>query len=189
MEETKIKELKEKALTIIEKVKGTFPKIEDNETFEKANKALVYIANRLAEIDDHVNPIIDKANKTHKGALALRKEMREPWLEAKLYLNPMVAGYLRELAEKKKEAEAKIAFDEETPESKEILERPEPEMMGTYVVPVYNFKIVDKKLVPFPEYWIVDEKKLGKLARESKSKAKVPGVEFYEIDSTRTRKQ
>ena len=189
MPETNIKELKEKALTIIEKVKGTFPKIEDNETFEKANKALVYIANRLAEIGVHLDPIIDKANKTHKEALALKKEMREPWLEAKLYLNPMVARYLRELAEKKKEAEAKIAFGDETAESKALLESPEPEMMGTYVIPGYKYRIVDEGLVPYPEYWIIDEKKLGKMARDSKGKAKVPGVLFYIEDSTRTRKQ
>jgi len=187
--ETNIKELKEKALTILEKVKERFPKIEDNETFEKVNKALVYIANQMAEIDSRLDPIIDKTNKAHKESLALKKEIKQPWLESKLYLNPMVARYLRELEEKKREAEAKIAFGEETPETKEIIERPEPEMLGTYVVDVYKYRIVDEKLVPYPEYWIIDEKKLGKLARESKGKAKVLGVEFYTEDSTRSRKQ
>jgi len=177
--ETNIKEIEEKALTIREKVKERFPEINDNETFEKANKALVYIANKMAEIDSYFNPIIDKANKTHKESLDQKKKAKEPWLETKLYLNPMVARYLRELEEKKIEAEAKIAFGEETPETKEIIERPQPEMLGTYVVDVYKHRIVDEKLVPYPEYWIIDEKKLGKLARESKGQAKV-----LELNST-----
>lgn len=189
MPETNIKELEEKALTIPEKVKERFPKIEDNETFEKANKAAVYIKNMMAEIDSYFKPISDKENTAHKETLAQWSRAKAPLLESEKYLKPLLGKYIRELEEKKKEAEAEIAFGDETPESKEILERPEPEMMGTHTIPVYKYRIVDEKLVPFPEYWMIDEKKLGKLARDSKATAKVPGVEFYTEDLTRTRKQ
>ena len=189
MEETIVRKLEQRGLTILEKIRETFPTIEDNETFERANKAAIYLKNMMAERDSYFDPIIDKTNKLHKESLAQKKRAKEPLFEAELYLKPMIARYLRVLEKMKREAEAKIAFGEETPETKEIIERPQPEMLGTSVVPLYKCRIVDEKLVPYPEYWIIDEKKLGKLARESKGQAKVPGVEFYTEDSTRTRKQ
>ncbi|MDE3244474.1 MAG: hypothetical protein KGN80_00190 [Acidobacteriota bacterium] len=50
---------------------------------------------------------------------------------------------------------------------------------GSRVNRPWKFRVVDAAMVP-REYLMVDESKLGQLARSAKSDAAVPGVEFYE---------
>ena len=50
---------------------------------------------------------------------------------------------------------------------------------GSRVNRPWKFRVVDATLVP-RQYLMVDESKLGQLARSAKSDAAVPGVEFYE---------
>lgn len=57
-----------------------------------------------------------------------------------------------------------------------------PTVAGIATKKVWKFRVTDASLVP-DDYKIIDEKKLGALARAMKGTVKVPGVEFYADDS------
>lgn len=51
---------------------------------------------------------------------------------------------------------------------------------------VWKFRVVDRAKIP-EEYWLLDEQRLGQIARTMKENASVPGVEFYSETKTGVR--
>jgi hypothetical protein len=168
----------------------------------KAIKAL------LNQIDLTFDPVIKAAHLAHKEAVAAKKKHQEPLEQADRIIGQKRMAYdaeqerirrekeaaLQALAQKQAEDEALAQAEMAeaagaTEEAEAILSEPVvaapvfvpssvPVVQGAVVRQNWKARVVNPALVP-DEYWVIDEQKLGALARALKGAGKVPGVEFY----------
>lgn len=110
-------ELETRALTVPEQAKAL--KIVDAESYERGTQIFHTIKDFRREINATFDPIIDLAHKAHKEAIAQKKKVESPLVEAETILRPAMAAYEEERrriqaeAQRKAEEEArKIAEDE-----------------------------------------------------------------------------
>lgn len=204
-----IKEVTERALTVPEKAQAII--IRSNDDFIKAGEILTAIKSLRKEIDATFDPIIKKAFEAHKEAVAQKKKVDAPLVEAEGIVKPRMAAWnaeqerirreeeerLREIARKEEEERRlKEAIDAEKSGNKEeaeaILETPiepppvvipktTPKVPGVSFTKQWKFRITDPNKIP-REYLTPDEGKIGGVVRALKDKANIPGVEVYTVD-------
>ncbi|HPD58330.1 MAG TPA: hypothetical protein PKW17_13890 [Smithellaceae bacterium] len=204
-----IKEVTERALTVPEKAKAII--IRSNDDFVRAGEILTVIKSLRKEIDATFDPIIKKAFEAHKEAVAQKKKVDAPLVEAEGIVKPRMAAWnaeqerirreeeerLREIARKEEEERRlKEAIAAEKSGNKEeaeaILETPiepppvvipktTPKVAGVSFTKQWKFRITDPNKIP-REYLTPDEVKIGGVVRALKDKANIPGVEVYTVD-------
>lgn len=192
MQEESVEKLEQKALSIPDKVKTI--EVKDNETLNVANRYLLDIKNFRSKIDEFFSPIIKKAHDAHKEALAQKKKIEQPLIDAELYIKHKISSYFRYLEQKKREAERKEMERKEAEEAfgGEKITKPvetvtKPKLEGASIKKTWKFRIIKKDLIPH-EYWMLDLQKIGKDVRESKGKINIPGIEIYAEDIVSARK-
>jgi acetyltransferase-like isoleucine patch superfamily enzyme len=55
----------------------------------------------------------------------------------------------------------------------------EKKVQGISYREVVRYEIVDSMKVPFPEYWVIDDMKIGKVARATNGTVVIPGVRVW----------
>jgi len=165
------------------------------------------------QMDDTFKPIIDKANKAHKEAIAQMKRLEAPVIEQERRLDPILAMWLTEqkrlhnirlaelrAAKARVEAEALEAASKATEDgdiegARDIVESlqsltPEalgkPDTAGISTRTTWKFRIIDASKVP-DTYKKIDEGKIGKVVRALGKNADIAGVETYPETKTVTR--
>jgi len=202
-----VAELETKALSIPEQAKALT--IVDAPSYEMAGGVLVQIKSLRAEVATVFDPIIDKAYEAHKTAIAQRKRVETPLIQAENYLKPLMAEYMTSQEKKRREEEAKAqdalrkkAEDEQLEKARQaeargdhrkaeaILNQPvipppvilptqTPKINGVSFRKTWAFKVDDETLIP-REYLTPDLSKIGQVVRALKGQTKIPGVSVYE---------
>jgi hypothetical protein len=91
---TATQELESKALSVPDRAKALT--IATDQDFERAGEMLKTIKGLRAEIDETFDPIIGKAHEAHKEALAQKRKVDAPLVEAEAILKPRIAAYMQE---------------------------------------------------------------------------------------------
>jgi len=82
--------------------------IEDDASFQRAGAFLVNIKKVRAEINETFDPIIKKQHEAHKEAVAQKKKIEAPLIEAESIIKPRMAAYHEEQERKRREEEDRI---------------------------------------------------------------------------------
>jgi hypothetical protein len=173
---------------------------------------LLVIKDLRKEIDATFDPIIKKAHEAHKEAVAQKKKVDAPLVEAEGIIKPRIAAWnaeqerlrreeearLREIARKEEEERQLLAaIDAEQSgdmeESAAIMAEPVyvapvvipktvPKVAGIAMKQVWKFRIVNASIVP-REYMTIDEQKIGAVVRALKDQTRIPGIEAYPEDT------
>ena len=203
------KEITERALSVPDRAKSII--IKSNDDFVKAGEILTAIKSLRKEIDATFDPIITKAHEAHKEAIAQKKKVDAPLVEAEGIIKPRMAAWnaeqerlrreeeerLREIARKEEEErrlKEAIAAEQSgnKDEAEAILETPvqappvvvpktTPKVAGVSFTKQWKFRITDPNKIP-REYLTPDEVKIGGVVRALKDKANIPGVEVFSVD-------
>lgn len=88
---TERQEIEQKALSIPEHARDL--KIINTETYQRGGELLVAIKGLRKEIDNCFSPIIEKAFAAHKEAVAQRRKVEAPLVEAEAILKPAMAAW------------------------------------------------------------------------------------------------
>ena len=178
------------------------------ETEEQATEASEMVK-KLKELENEIrasfDPVIDKAYKAHKEAIAQRDEHLKPVLEAQRKLKSVLCDWhtkqeqikleearreaerLRKLEEEKILAQAsQLEMQGETKLAEEILNTPvtvspkyeKPKIQGISFAEIWDFEILDEKLIP-REYLIPDEQKIRQIVKATKGELNIPGIKIF----------
>ena len=159
-----------------------------------------------AEIRASFDPIIDKAYKAHREAIAQRDEHLKPVLDAMKKIKSSLADWqteeerkakikaLEEIEKKKKEEEekqlslaemlSKMGATEQAEEvlDQEVIVAPEkietPKIAGVSFLEVWDFEIVDEKQLP-REYLTPDLIKIRQVVKATKGTLEIAGVKIF----------
>ena len=164
------------------------------------------------KIDETFDPIIKKAHQAHKEAVAQKKSVEAPLMQAEKIVKPKIADYLNEKERQRVEKERKLQEEARKRAEAEALERAAmlekegakeeaeaiisepieaptvivqssaPKAEGISVKKLWKFEIVDESKIP-REYLMVNEKAIGAVVRSLKDKAHIAGVKIYSVDS------
>ena len=196
--------LEERALSVPEQARQIV--VIDSATWARASETLGVIKELRKEIDDTLDPVVKKAHEAHRAAVAAKKKVEAPLVEAETYLRGDMARYKREVdaanAEAKRLAEQARAREiRELEESgdmhaadavrtapvvvAEVAEAPEG---GVETRAIWRAEVTDMmalvKAVAAGQVPItilaVDTKALGAVARSLKQALNYPGVRVYE---------
>lgn len=204
------KEITERALTVPEKAKAII--IKSNDDFTKAGEVLTVIKSLRKEIDATFDPIITKAHEAHKEAIAQKKKVDAPLIEAEGIIKPRMAAWnaeqerlrreeedrLREIARKQEEERRlKEAVAAEQAGNKEeaeaiieapietppvVVQKTTPKVAGVSFSKQWKFRITDPNKIP-RQYLKVDEVAIGGVVRSLKGATNIPGVEVFSVDN------
>ena len=183
--------------------------VKDSASYELAGDFLRTIKSASLKIDGVFDGPIEAAHKAHKSMLAAKKTFSVPLAEAeqhvkdkrKIWFNEQERIRLAEqrrleqeafaAAEAAREAElAELRKQHKYRAAKQIAQTEIEVAPVAVVAPVapredgigktvrWKYKIVDANLIP-REYLLVDEVRLGKIARAEHDQHPIPGVEFY----------
>lgn len=189
----------------------------DDKTLKGANDFVVAIKKMRKEVADTFNPIIEKAHKAHKEALAQKKKYEAPLIEAEKTIKLQIASYMSELERKRREAEeaAKKAEEERQRLEEENLKKAKTLEAAGYYEDAENLKseiptpapidipsspklegtsiskIVKWRIKDFSQiprdYLMIDSAKITKAVKASKGEIRIPGIEVYTEDSVRVK--
>jgi len=84
-------EVYQKALSVPEQAKGL--KIVDGTSYQRGGQVLVMIKKLRAEVNETFDPIIKKAHEAHREAIAKKKKVEAPLIEAENIVKPAMAAY------------------------------------------------------------------------------------------------
>jgi hypothetical protein len=96
-------ELEQEVTSVPQRAKGMV--VRTAEDYIAAGELLKVIKGLRAEVDGTFDPIIEKANASHKEAIAQKKKVEAPLVDAEAILKPRIAAYLQEEERKRREAE------------------------------------------------------------------------------------
>lgn len=192
-----IEKVTTEALTIIDEAQTMV--IIDNEGLEIAGSLLLGIKDLRKKIAETFDPIIDKAHKAHKEAIAQKKKTEAPLVEAERIIKPKMGKY-REQQERERQAEirrqeelarkimeeqqiqdaveADLSGNKEEAEAilnDDLLPAPIPKVdepmkpEGIAFRPSWTFEIIDANKIP-RNYMIPNEKLIGSTVRLMKDK-------------------
>jgi ribosomal protein L14E/L6E/L27E len=145
------------------------------EKYEFAGTLLVIVEQLEKKVRTFFDPDIKKAHDLHKSMIKTRDTMLKPVEQASAILRAKRIEFKTRIAEKQRQEEEKNG---------KVKTAEPPKTEGISDIDVWTFEIVDENLVP-DIYKIIDEKKLGQIARSLKDKAQVPGVRFFSRKSER----
>jgi len=192
-------------MTLLDRVKV----IADAGEYKRAGELWAAGKAMLKAIADSYDPIIAAAHATHKKALESKAELYDPMESALRRVKRIMADYdteqerirreeqlrleaaARRLAEDRLIAEAAAAESAGNQAQADAI-LAEPVVVAPAFVPkavpkieggpvyreIWKVRVVDAALIP-REYLIVDEQKLGQMARALKGQFNVPGAEAY----------
>ena len=200
------KELETQALSIPAQARAI--KIVDAGTYQQAGGILVAIKGLRKQINASYDPIILAAHMAHKTAVAEKKRVENPLVEAEGVIKPGLAAYdseqekkriaeeqrlqaiARKAEEDRKLAEA-VALDgagekkaadavmaEPVYTPPVIVAKTTPKVNGVSFTERWIFRIVNPLLIP-RDYLMPDTVKIGQYARAMKLAGRIPGVEIY----------
>jgi len=181
--------------------------VKDDAQYQTATNGLKKIKGVRKMIKDLLDPMVKAAYDAYKKNADRRKEIEAPLDEAERHLKTQMAKYVDEkererlAAEKKaqdeaaeKMREAEKAADEgrhteadiAMEEAAQMEDAPPPvisapTVIGAHSTKRWGYEILDPDQVP-REYLMVDEKKIGAIARSTKNTEKapiIPGVKFF----------
>lgn len=115
-----VQELESQALSVPERAK--LMTITTAAEYIAAGELLKTVKGLRGEIDSTFDPIISKAHDAHKEALARKRKVDAPLIEAEGILKPRIATYLREEERKRQEEEMRL--------QKEARDREEAEQLA-----------------------------------------------------------
>lgn len=115
-----VQELESQALSVPERAK--LMTITTAAEYIAAGELLKTVKGLRGEIDSTFDPIISKAHDAHKEALAQKRKVDAPLIEAEGILKPRIATYLREEERKRQEEEMRL--------QKEARDREEAEQLA-----------------------------------------------------------
>jgi len=200
------KQLETEVLTVPEKARAL--KIVDNDTYALAGNMLVQIKGLRKQINASFDPIINKAYQAHREAVAQKKKVDAPLVEAEGIIKPALRDYdtkqeqIRRQAEQEAhEAAHKAEVDRKIAEAVAmeqqgdnqgaeqvisepvyippiVLQKTVPKVQGVSFTERWTFRVVDADKIP-RSYLVPDEVKIGQVVRALKASSNIPGVEAY----------
>lgn len=203
-------EITERALTVPDQARAI--EIKSNDDFVHAGEILLVIKDLRKQIDETFDPIIKKQHEAHKEAVAQKKKVDAPLVEAENIIKPRIAAWSAEQERIRREEEARLREEArkqeeerrlqeailaeqsgQKDEAEAIIETPVqvapvvvpksvPKVAGVNMVKQWKFRIVNPALIP-REYLTPDEIKIGGVVRALKDQAHIPGVEVYSVDN------
>lgn len=183
--------------------------VHNQKTLTVANEFLLDIKRMRKEINDTFDPIIDKAHKAHKEAIAKKKKYEAPLIEAEKAVKLQIGSYVSEQERLKREAEEKARKEEEErlrieeekiKEAKSLMAAGEEETAEKVLDEIPLQKIQDLPAIPgltdtsvkmiwkwalddinlVPrEYLMPDSSKITAVVRAGKGKIRIPGIRIY----------
>jgi len=106
-----VQELESQALSVPERAKLMI--ITTAAEYVAAGELLKAVKGLRAEIDSTFDPIISKAHEAHKEAIAQKKKVDAPLVEAEGILKPRISTFLREEERKRQEEEMRLQKEAE----------------------------------------------------------------------------
>ena len=206
MEENSTKEVSTRALTIIEQ--ANVLTVKDGEDYVEAGVLWKAIKELKDKVNETFKPIIEKAHAAHKEALAQKAKIFDPLEMAGRLVKGIMEKYnreqeaikqakerrLREIARKEEEERRlREAIEAEANGEKDIseaileepiyvppiiIEKEVPKVSGIVFREMWDFEIVDEKLIPF-EYLQPNMIKIGSVVRSLKSATNIPGIQAF----------
>lgn len=196
--------LEERALSVPEQAREL--KVIDSDTWVRASNILGVIKDLRKEIDDTLDPVVRKAHEAHKAAVAAKKKVEAPLVEAETYLRGDMSRYKREVdaanAAARRQAEIERQREVESLEQRGDLSAADAVRMAPVVVDaeeppvgsgvdtrsIWRAEVTDKMALiravaegRVPEAVLaIDTKVLGSLARSLKGALNYPGVRVVE---------
>jgi len=179
--------------------------IETEEQATEASEMVKKLKELESEIRASFDPVIDKAYKAHKEAIAQRDEHLKPVLEAQKKIKDCLSKWkekeelkrlqeaMRIAEEKRKEEEEKrlqqaelLEKMGETEKANEILEQPifcAPEtekikVEGISFAEIWTYEIINEAEIP-REYLMPDEKKINSVVKAMKNNIEIPGIKIF----------
>jgi len=155
---------------------------EDNEAAVQIDKV---VAQREKEVHEAFDPTVEAAHKSWKTALAQRAIYLNPLKSFKSLLRKKVAQFFDEQKRIAKQQEEELKKNSKgiSPEVHINIEKPKGQIVGES----WKAIVVDIKKVP-RKYLLPDQKKLDKMAKATKDKSDIPGVEFKCETTVHTRR-
>jgi len=199
-------ELTERALTVPEQANALI--VTTSEQYEAAAEMLLNIKSLQKEINETFDPICKKAFDAHKEAVAQKKKVEAPLIEAERIIKPKMADYiaeqdrikraeeerLRAIAQKEEEdrriaeaeqaaaegkhEEAEAIISEEVYVAPVVVQKTTPNVSGISYRETWDYEIVDMSKIP-REYWILDKVKISGVVRSMKGATNIPGVRVF----------
>ena len=206
MEENGTKEVSIRALTIIEQ--ANVLTVKDGKDYVEAGVLWKAIKELKDKVNETFKPIIEKAHAAHKEALAQKAKIFDPLEMAGRLVKGIMEKYnreqeaikqakerrLREIARKEEEERRlREAIEAEANGEKDIseaileepiyvppiiIEKEVPKVSGIVFREIWDFEIVDEKLIPF-EYLQPNMIKIGSVVRSLKSTTNIPGIRAF----------
>lgn len=206
MEENSTKEVSTRALTIIEQ--ANVLTVKDGKDYVEAGVLWKAIKELKDKVNETFKPIIEKAHAAHKEALAQKAKIFDPLEMAGRLVKGIMEKYnreqeaikqakerrLREIARKEEEERRlREAIEAEANGEKDIseaileepiyvppiiIEKEVPKVSGIVFREIWDFEIVDEKLIPF-EYLQPNMIKIGSVVRSLKSATNIPGIRAF----------
>lgn len=196
--------LEERALSVPEQAREL--KVIDSDSWIRASNFLGVIKDLRKEIDDTLDPVVKKAHEAHKAAVAAKKKVEAPLVEAETYLRGDMSRYKREVdaanAAARRQAEIERQREVESLEQRGDLSAADAVRMAPVVVDaegppvgggvdtrsIWRAEVTDKMALiravaegRVPEAVLaIDTKVLGSLARSLKGALNYPGVRVVE---------
>lgn len=192
-------EIEQKVSRFVKEAKGLV--ISDDVNYSGAAELLRQEKTLYKYVENFYQPTKDALNKAKSELMKAIKLHTAPLSEAEKIIKGKMTAYHeqkeRERLEEQKKLQEKLRKEEEERRLNEaietgdesVLEKPmivptikiekTAEVKGISYQDIVRFEIVDPKQVPFPEYWRIDEDKIGKQARSAKGKIKIPGVKIW----------
>ena len=159
-------------------------------TYEKTKKALNEAKTELMKVIHlHTDPL-DEAEKILKTKRSVWREVQE---EIRRKERNRIEAELRKQEEERRLDEAIETGDdsilEEPISIPAVPVREIPKEKGHSFRDDWKSKVVNPALVPFPAYWVIDEKKIEKVVKATKGAVTIPGVKIWkeEIEAVRSR--
>jgi len=199
-------EIEKKALTIPEQAKQIA--VTDNATFQVAAAFLLDVKALQKQINETFDPIVKKAHEAHKEAVAQKKKVEAPLLQAEALVKPQMAAYIEEQERRRRQEEARlqaeaIKRDEEArlaeattlekagndEEAARVISTPSfaapvvapkltPKVEGVAAKQIWKWRITNSYEIP-REYLIPNEGAITAVVRSLKGAANIPGVQVY----------
>ena len=162
----------------------------------------------LKEIDEGYNDIIRAAHQLHKKAVARKAKYYSPVEDGVKFVKDLLERFDRDLEEKRQAEERRLreiarkeeeerrlreAIEAEANGEKDIgeaileepiyvppiiIEKEVPKVSGIVFREIWDFEIVDEKLIPF-EYLQPNMIKIGSVVRSLKSTTNIPGIRAF----------
>ena len=197
-----------RALTIPEQAKELT--IKSNDDYLRAGALWKTVTDLMKEVEDTFGPIIDRAHKAHKEALAQKAKYYQPLDESKRSIKRLMDGWEQEQDRLRREEERRLQEEARLREQeRQLQEAVEAEQNGdTATAEAILEEVVEAPVIALPkttpkivggpvsrtvwafevtdvnkiprEYLKIDEVKIGQIVRAMKRMTNIPGIRAFE---------